>query len=310
EAKEAVLSHNIHSLSLPPSLSLSLFPPPSLLSFSPSLCSSSSIFSLSHSLSFPFSFLLLSIFPLPFIFSIPPSSPFSVSLVPSPPFLPWAWGAAGRGHSSRSPSPSPPGSPVEEEWLIGQTHKQEEKDLLGNYDSDGDKSDYNLVVDEDPVSEPPILVPTPSPKLLSHPDGPDSPASLSSSQTASTPKGKDPSLKLLSVSKPRSPSSSPDASTPGPSSASSLRHPATKFLSVPESAALRSALTLSGPFAASLGVGAHALLGGDLAMPRPYVSLHLSPQVGGPTTYGHSPMVSDHWVPRWGRGRCSTLSPL
>ncbi|KAM9097458.1 transducin-like enhancer protein 2 isoform 3-T3 [Sarcophilus harrisii] len=197
---------------------------------------------------------------------------------------------AGRGHSSRSPSPSPPGSPVEEEWLIGQTHKQEEKDLLGNYDSDGDKSDYNLVVDEDPVSEPPILVPTPSPKLLSHPDGPDSPASLSSSQTASTPKGKDPSLKLLSVSKPRSPSSSPDASTPGPSSASSLRHPATKFLSVPESAALRSALTLSGPFAASLGVGAHALLGGDLAMPRPYVSLHLSPQVGGPTTYGHSPM--------------------
>ncbi|KAM9097457.1 transducin-like enhancer protein 2 isoform 2-T2 [Sarcophilus harrisii] len=198
---------------------------------------------------------------------------------------------AGRGHSSRSPSPSPPGSPVEEEWLIGQTHKQEEKDLLGNYDSDGDKSDYNLVVDEDPVSEPPILVPTPSPKLLSHPDGPDSPASLSSSQTASTPKGKDPSLKLLSVSKPRSPSSSPDASTPGPSSASSLRHPATKFLSVPESAALRSALTLSGPFAASLGVGAHALLGGDLAMPRPYVSLHLSPQVGGPTTYGHSPMM-------------------
>ncbi|XP_031804168.1 transducin-like enhancer protein 2 [Sarcophilus harrisii] len=208
---------------------------------------------------------------------------------------------AGRGHSSRSPSPSPPGSPVEEEWLIGQTHKQEEKDLLGNYDSDGDKSDYNLVVDEDPVSEPPILVPTPSPKLLSHPDGPDSPASLSSSQTASTPKGKDPSLKLLSVSKPRSPSSSPDASTPGPSSASSLRHPATKFLSVPESAALRSALTLSGPFAASLGVGAHALLGGDLAMPRPYVSLHLSPQVGGPTTYGHSPMVSDHWARVLGR---------
>ncbi|XP_051828369.1 transducin-like enhancer protein 2 isoform X2 [Antechinus flavipes] len=198
---------------------------------------------------------------------------------------------AGRGHSSRSPSPSPPESLVEEEWLIGQTHKQEEKDLLGNYDSDGDKSDYNLVVDEDPVSEPPSLAPTPSPKLLSHPDVPDSPASLSSSQTAATPKGKDPSLKLLSVSKPRSPSSSPDASTPGPSSASSLRHPATKSLSAPESTALRSALTLSGPFAASLGVGAHALLSGDLAVPSPYVSLHLSPQVGGPTTYGRSPMM-------------------
>ncbi|XP_027709057.1 transducin-like enhancer protein 2 isoform X4 [Vombatus ursinus] len=143
---------------------------------------------------------------------------------------------AGRGHSSRNLSPSPPESLVEEEWLIGQTCKQEEKDPLGNYDSDGDKSDYNLVVDEDPVSEPPSLVPTPSPKLLTHPDLPDSPASLASlasSQATLTPKGKDPSLKLFSVStppmgKPSSSSSSPDASTPGPSFASHLRQLGTK----------------------------------------------------------------------------------
>ncbi|XP_020864475.1 transducin-like enhancer protein 2 isoform X2 [Phascolarctos cinereus] len=143
-----------------------------------------------------------------------------------------------RGHSSRSISPSPSESLVEEEWLIGQTCKQEEKDPLGNYDSDGDKSDYNLVVDEDPVSEPPSLVPTPSPKLQTHPDLPDSPtslASLASSQATLTPKGKDPSLKLFSVStppmgKPSGSSSSLDASIPGPSFASHLHQLSTKPL--------------------------------------------------------------------------------
>ncbi|XP_020864477.1 transducin-like enhancer protein 2 isoform X4 [Phascolarctos cinereus] len=135
-------------------------------------------------------------------------------------------------------SPSPSESLVEEEWLIGQTCKQEEKDPLGNYDSDGDKSDYNLVVDEDPVSEPPSLVPTPSPKLQTHPDLPDSPtslASLASSQATLTPKGKDPSLKLFSVStppmgKPSGSSSSLDASIPGPSFASHLHQLSTKPL--------------------------------------------------------------------------------
>ncbi|XP_044539457.1 transducin-like enhancer protein 2, partial [Gracilinanus agilis] len=184
-----------------------------------------------------------------------------------------------------SPSPSPSDSLVEEEWLIGQTHKQEEKDPLGNYDSDGDKSDYNLVVDEDPVSEPLSLVPTPSPKLLTHVDPPDSPASLASSQATLTPRGKDPSLKVLCVSSPplgrsSSPSSSPDASTAGPSSASHLRQLGTKPLPTTDSAASRTPLTLSGPFAASFGVGAHTLLSGDLAVPSSYL----------PMMYGRSPM--------------------
>ncbi|XP_043861130.1 transducin-like enhancer protein 2 [Dromiciops gliroides] len=211
---------------------------------------------------------------------------------------------AGRGHSSRSPSPSPPESLVEEGWLIGQTHKQEEKDPLGNYDSDGDKSDYNLVVDEDPVSGPsslmptPSLMPIPSPKQLTHPDLPDSPASLASSPATLTHKGKDSSLKLLAVSpppmgkpsRPSSSSSSPDASTPGPSSASQLRQLGTKRLPTTDSTALRSPLTLSGPFTASFGVGPSTLLNGDLAVPSSYMSLHLSPQVSGPMMYGRSPL--------------------
>ncbi|XP_036624942.1 transducin-like enhancer protein 2 [Trichosurus vulpecula] len=194
------------------------------------------------------------------------------------------------GKAERSPSPSPPESLVEEKWLIGQTHKQEEKDALRNYDSDGDKSDYNLVVDEDPVSEPPSLVPTPSPKILSHPDLPDSSASLASSQATLTPKGKDPSLVRTPTGKPSSPSSSPDASTPGPSSASHLRQLGTKPLPATDSTALRTPLTLSGPFTASFGMGPHTLLNGDLAVPSSYMSLHLSPQVSGPMMFGHSPM--------------------
>ncbi|XP_056678082.1 transducin-like enhancer protein 2 isoform X2 [Monodelphis domestica] len=204
--------------------------------------------------------------------------------------------SAGRGHSSRSPSPSPSDSLVEEEWLIGQTHKQEEKDLLGNYDSDGDKSDYNLVVDEDPVSEPLSLVPTPSPKLLTHVDLPDSPASLASSQAGSTPRGKDPSLKVLCVSSPpmgksSSPSSSPDTATAGSSSGSHLGQLGAKPLATMDSAALRSPLPLPGAFAASLGAG--ALLSGDAAVPSSYVSLHLSPQLSGPVAYGRSPKQID-----------------
>ncbi|XP_074060999.1 transducin-like enhancer protein 2 isoform X2 [Macrotis lagotis] len=203
--------------------------------------------------------------------------------------------SAGRGHSSRSPSPSPPESLAEEEWLIGQSLKQEERDPLGNYDSDEDKSDYNLVVDEDPISEPPSLVPTPSPKLLINSDMPDSPASLALNQATLTPKDKDPSLKLLPVSstpggKPSSPSSSPEASTPGPSSANHLRQLGTKALPTADSTALRSPLTLSGSFTSSFGVGPHALLNGDLAVPSSYVSLHRSPQVSGPVMYGRSPM--------------------
>lgn len=55
--------------------------------------------------------------------------------------------------------------------------------------------------------------------------------------------------------------------------------------------ALRSPLTLSGPFASSFSL-AHSTLNGDLSVPSSYVSLHLSPQVSSSVAYGRSPLVS------------------
>ncbi|OXB59944.1 hypothetical protein ASZ78_008080 [Callipepla squamata] len=57
-----------------------------------------------------------------------------------------------------SVSVSPPESPPDEEPGLKQS--QEEKELPGHYDSDGDKSDYNLVVDE---PDPPMAVSSASP---------------------------------------------------------------------------------------------------------------------------------------------------
>ncbi|XP_064493349.1 transducin-like enhancer protein 2 [Pseudopipra pipra] len=57
----------------------------------------------------------------------------------------------------RAPSRSISCSPLEclqDEEQMGLKRKREEKNLPGHSDSDGDKSDYNLVVDEDPTSEP------------------------------------------------------------------------------------------------------------------------------------------------------------
>ncbi|PNJ18062.1 TLE2 isoform 14, partial [Pongo abelii] len=59
----------------------------------------------------------------------------------------------------QSASPSPPESLVEEERPSGPggggKQRADEKELSGPYESDEDKSDYNLVVDEDQPSEPP-----------------------------------------------------------------------------------------------------------------------------------------------------------
>ncbi|XP_075031848.1 transducin-like enhancer protein 2 isoform X6 [Calonectris borealis] len=66
---------------------------------------------------------------------------------------------------SRSVSASPPESLQDEEQTggTGLKRKREEKDLPGHYDSDGDKSDYNLVVDEtDPAASAPTSKPSSS----------------------------------------------------------------------------------------------------------------------------------------------------
>uniref|UniRef100_A0A2R8M259 TLE family member 2, transcriptional corepressor n=1 Tax=Callithrix jacchus TaxID=9483 RepID=A0A2R8M259_CALJA len=206
---------------------------------------------------------------------------------------------------SVSASPSPPESLVEEERPSGPgggggKQRADEKELPGRYESDEDKSDYNLVVDEDQPSEPPSPATTPCGKapicVPAHRDLVDSPASLASSLGSPLPRAKELILNDLPASTPASKScdSSPpqDASTPGPSSASHLCQLAAKPAPSTDSIALRSPLTLSSPFTTSFSLGSHSTLNGDLSVPSSYVSLHLSPQVSSSVVYGRSPMMA------------------
>ncbi|NXO44130.1 TLE2 protein, partial [Locustella ochotensis] len=215
-----------------------------------------------------------------------------VALTPSSPSLP------------QSVSSSPPES-LQDEEQTGLKRKREEKELPGHSDSDGDKSDYNLVVDElfspqDPPSEPgsPGRRPAPSRRK--------SPASLGSSgaTTPLQPKEQNPEIclreqQIAAASKPSSSSPPRDSLTPGPgpSSAIALRPPPAKAPST-DSATLRSPLSSSGPYASSLGMVPHAALSGELPAPGLYMGIHLSPQVSSAVLYGRSPMVSHP-----GRGR-------
>ncbi|XP_057345667.1 transducin-like enhancer protein 2 isoform X7 [Manis pentadactyla] len=200
-----------------------------------------------------------------------------------------------------SASPSPPESVVEEERPGGPGGKQRtDKDLSGPYESDEDKSDYNLVVDEDQPSEPPSPASTPCGKapicVAARRDLVDSPASLASSLGSPLPRAKELVLNDLPAGTPapKSCDSSPpqDASAPGPSSASHLRQLAAKPTPCTDSLALRSPLTLSSPFTTSFSLASHSTLNGDLSVPSSYVSLHLSPQVSGSVVYGRSPMMA------------------
>uniref|UniRef100_A0A2K5MDJ7 TLE family member 2, transcriptional corepressor n=1 Tax=Cercocebus atys TaxID=9531 RepID=A0A2K5MDJ7_CERAT len=171
---------------------------------------------------------------------------------------------------------------------------------ISHQESDEDKSDYNLVVDEDQPSEPPSPATTPCGKVPicvpARRDLVDSPASLASSLGSPLPRAKELILNDLPPSTPASKScdSSPpqDASTPGPSSASHLCQLAAKPAPSTDSIALRSPLTLSSPFTTSFSLGSHSTLNGDLSVPSSYVSLHLSPQVSSSVVYGRSPMMA------------------
>uniref|UniRef100_A0A8C8RU94 TLE family member 2, transcriptional corepressor n=1 Tax=Pelusios castaneus TaxID=367368 RepID=A0A8C8RU94_9SAUR len=214
---------------------------------------------------------------------------------------------------SRSVSASPPESPQDQERLggTGVKRKREEKDLPGHYDSDGDKSDYNLVVDEDPPSEPSSPAQAPSTKLLpARRDRPESPASLASSRSTTPLKLKDQSLNDVSANTPasKSSSSSPprDSLTPGPgpSSASHLRQLSSKPPAT-DTITLRSPLSVSSAYTSSFGMVPHAAINGELAAPSTYVSIHLSPQVTGTVMYGRSPLVAFESHPHL---RASTIS--
>ncbi|XP_032059551.1 transducin-like enhancer protein 2 isoform X1 [Aythya fuligula] len=199
----------------------------------------------------------------------------------------------------RSVSASPPESPPTEERTggAGLKRKREERDPAGHDDSDGDKSDCNLVVDEDPRSESSSPGQASSSQLPPARDVPQSPASGGASGASSqsgTPlrlqdqRLPDPPASMSSVSPPPR-----DALTPGlgPSSAALLRQPPAKAPAM-DGTALRSPLSISSPFAASFGLLPHAALNGELAAPGMYVGIHLPPQVSSTVMYGRSPMVA------------------
>ncbi|NWV14847.1 TLE2 protein, partial [Ptilonorhynchus violaceus] len=222
----------------------------------------------------------------------------------------------------QSVSSSPPES-LQDEERTGLKRKREEKDLPGHSDSDGDKSDYNLVVDpfslQDPPSEPGSPGHSPGSRLApSRREVPGSPASIGSSGSATPlqPKDQSPTNSPASAptSKPSSSSPPRDSLTPGPgpSSAIPLRPPPAKAPTT-DTVTLRSPLSTSSPYTSSLGMVPHAALSGELPAPGLYMGIHLPPQVSSAVLYGRSPMVSHR-----GRGqvafeshphlRASTLS--
>ncbi|XP_077047673.1 transducin-like enhancer protein 2 isoform X4 [Agelaius phoeniceus] len=198
---------------------------------------------------------------------------------------------------SRSVSSSPAES-LQDEERTGLKRKREEKELPGHSDSDGDKSDDNLVVDEDPPSEPGS--PGRPPSRPSRRELPGSPASVGSSgeRREQSPTH---SVASTATSKPSSSSPSLDSLTPGPgpSSAVALRLPPAKGPST-DSVTLRSPLSSSSPFTSSLAMVAHAT-------PSLCMGIHLSVPQASSTglLYGRSPVVAFESHPHL---RASTLS--
>ncbi|NXQ16176.1 TLE2 protein, partial [Peucedramus taeniatus] len=205
---------------------------------------------------------------------------------------------------------SSPAESLQDEERTGLKRKREEKELPGHSDSDGDKSDCNLVVDEgfllpsslfspqDPPSEPGS--PGRSPSRRREPPG--SPASIGSGGSAA-PKEQSPEEFCLReqqmvasapTSKPSSSSPSRDSLTPGPgpSSAVPLRPPPAKVPST-DTVTLRSPLSSSSPFSSSLGTVPHATLSRELPAPGLYLGIHLSvPPASSALLYSRSPVVS------------------
>uniref|UniRef100_A0A8C7UXE8 Groucho/TLE N-terminal Q-rich domain-containing protein n=1 Tax=Oncorhynchus mykiss TaxID=8022 RepID=A0A8C7UXE8_ONCMY len=192
--------------------------------------------------------------------------------------------------------------------------KVEDKDS-SHYDSDGEKSDDNLVVDvsnEDPAS--PHGTPLPSPRengldktRLLKKDPSCSPASTASSASSSSLKSKEMGMR----DKPGTPqpkSSTPTHrgdSTPGPSATPTLRPSLSKppsmdplLIQSQKSAGLRTPLAVSGPYPGPFGMLPHAAMNGELASAGAgYAGLHnMSPQMSSAAAaavaaYGRSPMA-------------------
>ncbi|NWW47985.1 TLE2 protein, partial [Pedionomus torquatus] len=213
-----------------------------------------------------------------------------------------------RAHTPSPPSlvqsvSASPSESLQDEEPSELKRKREEKDLPAHYDSDGDKSDCNLVVDEvSPPGDPPSEPDSPSHTLSSRlppscQEMPKSPASITSSRSMTPVQAKDQTLTdppaSTPTSKPSSSSPPRDSPSPGPSSAALLQPPPAKAPATDRiSESLRSPLSVSSPFASSFGMVPHATLSGEFPAPSMYMGIHLAPHVSSAVMYGRSPMVS------------------
>ncbi|XP_032620192.1 transducin-like enhancer protein 3 isoform X8 [Chelonoidis abingdonii] len=184
--------------------------------------------------------------------------------------------------------------------------KAEEKDSMNRYDSDGDKSD-DLVVDvsnEDPAT--PRVSPAHSPPENGidktrglKKDAPNSPASVASSSSTPSSKTKDLGHNDKSSTpglKSNTPTPRNEAPTPGTSTTPGLRSVPGKPAGMdPLASALRTPISITGPYAAPFAMMGHHEMNGSLTSPGAYAGLHnIPPQMSAAAAaaYGRSPMVS------------------
>ncbi|XP_044854603.1 transducin-like enhancer protein 1 isoform X1 [Mauremys mutica] len=187
--------------------------------------------------------------------------------------------------------------------------KAEEKDFVTDYGSDADKSEDNLVVDEDPSS--PHSVHSYSSRengvdkvpLQRKEAVPLSPTSMASSSSTSPSRSKDqPTVEKAATPglKSSTPTSQGDATVPGSSSSSATQQfrPGAAKPSVDSLAlGLRNPLAMQSSYPAAFGM-AHPSVNGDMAGAGAYAGLHLvSSQLNGAAAavgaagYGRSPLV-------------------
>ncbi|PIO41101.1 hypothetical protein AB205_0115360, partial [Aquarana catesbeiana] len=213
-------------------------------------------------------------------------------------------------HRDRDPGPScvtlPNGERVRtlSDYLnSNKKRKTEEKDFGTDYGSDADRSEDNLVVDEDPAS--PHSVHSYSSRengvdktnLQRKDPPPASPNSMTSSSSVSPSRGKDlPTVEKAGTPglKSSTPNSQSDMSTPGPSgaSASQFRPLSSKSAIDPLALGLRAPLGAQGGYPAAFSI-AHPSASAEGA--GAYAGLHLmSPQINGAAaagTYGRTSLV-------------------
>ncbi|CAN8201513.1 unnamed protein product [Coccothraustes coccothraustes] len=179
--------------------------------------------------------------------------------------------------------------------------KVEEKDFVTDYGSDADKSEDNLVVDEDPSSPHSVhsyssrengveKVPLGRKEAM-----PLSPTSMASSSSTSPSRSKDaPTVEKAGTPSLKSSTPTSQGDTlPGSSSAQQFRPATAKVPVDPLALGLRNPLGVQSPYSAAFGL-AHPAVNGDVAGSGAYASLHLmSPQLNGAAAggYGRSPLV-------------------